>query len=255
MTNTSHIERVERFLDGWHRKARFAVEGPEGRFSTAWATWEHADTIYIAGRTIGGFLKVSLHPVGGYRLAFTKEFHPRVKDRAAAFSTRDLALWPKPDVSGHTAVLVTSLCFPTDFLKSGPPPSSSAKQYLILQAPLAGRAAYVGFFLSDSCSIEVLEPFFLSRNMKPFIRWDFDDRSSISMVAWENAFDHSMLPKISAPSAIVPLTDTGKIGPEELGDDLTGLLWNKPGPGAPLRIVELGGISLARGPALHGALY
>jgi hypothetical protein len=240
MTNV----RVERFLRGLRKKARFAIEGPGGRFSTPWPTWEHGDTIYIVGRNLGGVLKVSLHPVGGYRLAFTKEFHPQAKKRTRSFATRDLVVWPKPDLSGNEAALIASLCFPTDHLRSGPPPASARKQYLLLQAPAPGRATNVGFFLSRAPA-EALETAFLQIG-KPLFRWDFDDATSISVVAWESGFDPSVLPNKINPRAILPLLGSREIRPERY-HDLTAMIWNEPGSGVPLQIIELGGLSLRAG--------
>jgi hypothetical protein len=81
-------------------------------------TWEKNDTIYVAGRTIGRAIKVSLHPpeMGGYRLAYTKDFYANVRDRVPQ---REILTWPRPEVGEKEVTLVASICFPTDFMRSG----------------------------------------------------------------------------------------------------------------------------------------
>jgi hypothetical protein len=233
---------AEKLLNAWQRKARFVVEGPNGKFSTSWAAWDNGDSVYIAGRTIGGFIKISLHQNGGYRLAFTKEFHPKIKDRDPKFKSRDLAVWNKPMVDTKSAALVASICFPTNGLVSSRPPSALAKPYLIIQAPSMNRAANVGFFLSQGRP-ENLEKSF-SQHGKAFCHWDFNDGTSISMVAWESAFDASALRMLDRPARPIPLTETGLLDSTGYDHNLTALAWNDPSPFGPLSMIEIGGVTL-----------
>ena len=55
--------------------ARFAVGSAEGPRSTVWRLWTRKGTsdVYIAARTLGGSLKVSLHESGVWRYAFSEE--------------------------------------------------------------------------------------------------------------------------------------------------------------------------------------
>jgi hypothetical protein len=232
---------VDRVFDAWRKRLRFAVEGPDGRFSTAWATWEKNDTVYVAGRTTGGAIKVSLHPreMGGYRLAYTKDFYAKVRDRVPQ---REIVTWPTPEVSEREVVLVVSICFPTAFMRSGPPPSSQKRKYLILGVSQSGRAGYVGFFLSRAGkeAIEASAP----RGHMPIVGWSFDDGTSISLVAWESEFDASVLPRSGEPLKETTVISFGPIVPERTGANPTMMLFNEPGPGIPLRIIELGGASL-----------
>ncbi len=240
----SNASGVDHLLAAWAKRLRFAVKGFDGRFSTAWAVWEHRDTLYVASRSVSGCLKISLHPEGGYRFAFTKEFYPNIKDRSPAFRTRDLVIWPKPNLSNAKATLVASISFPTDYLRSGPPPSSAKSKYLLFEAPPAGWATIVGFFLSR-LPPEQLEPSFL-RFGKPLFHWSFEDQSGLSLVGWVDKFDSRILPTSFASSAMVPLTASGKIGDVDLRANLTCMFWNRPAPGEPLRLVEAGGVTLSK---------
>ena len=232
---------IDRAFDSWRKRLRFAVEGPDGRFSTAWATWEKNDTVYVAGRTSGRFIKVSLHPphMGGYRLAYDKPFYSTIRDRVPQ---REIVTWPRPEVSEKEVVLVASICFPTDFMRSGPPPSSRDKKYLILGAPQSGRAVNVGFFLSRAGK-EAIEASAPSGHV-PIERWDFEDGTSISLVAWESEFDPVVLPKGGEPLKGAPVNVFGPIVPKRTGARPTIMLTNKPGPGIPLQLIELGGVTL-----------
>jgi hypothetical protein len=232
---------VDRAFDSWRKRLRFAVEGPDGRFSTAWATWEKNDTVYAAGRSIGGAIKISLHlpDRGGYRVAYTKDFYAKVRDRVPQ---REIVTWPRPEVSEKDVVLIASICFPTDFMRSGPPPSSRNKKYLILGAPKSGRAANVGFFLSRAGkeAIEASAP----KGHMPIVGWVFEDGTSISLVAWEREFDPGVLPKSGEPLKGATVIGFGPIVPEGTGAHPTMMLFNEPGPGIPLQIIEVGGVSL-----------
>lgn len=234
-------KRFERFLQAWSRKSRFAVEGPKGKFSTAWAAWEHKDTVYFAGRTIGGFIKVSLHPVGGYRLAFTKDYHPKIKHKNELFENRNLAVWPKPNLENKIIALAACVYFPTDYLNSAPPPSSVRKQYLILQTLSPNRMVKIGFFLSHE-KISTLKPV-LQKIGIPLCRWEFSDGSSISMVAAEEPFHPSILPT-GIPVNGIDFTNLKKLKTNQRSD-LTSLMWNEPGPNSPLQLLEIGGVSLS----------
>lgn len=232
---------VDRAFDSWRERLRFAVEGPDGRFSTAWSTWEKNDTVYVAGRTSGRFIKVSLHlpDKGGYRLAYDKPFYLTIKERVPQ---REIVTWPRPEVSERDVVLVASICFPTDFMRSGPPPSSRDKKYLILGAPHSGRAANVGFFLSRAGTEAIAAS--APRGHMPMVGWVFDDGTSISLVAWESEFDPAVLPRPGEPLKGATVMTFGPIDHERPGGNPTMMLFNEPGPGVPLQIIELGGVSL-----------
>ena len=113
---------------------------------------------------------------------------------------------------------------------------------MIWQLPKPHRAAKVGFYYSRA-PIERLEPCFITF-CQPINIWSFEDGSNISMVVGAIGFDPAMSGSMGRPVEMVPLTDSGEIGPEHLGNGLTAMMWNKPGPGIPLQITEMGGVSL-----------
>lgn len=59
-------------------KVSFAVGTPDGPRSAVWDLWATGDDLYLSVRYFGGgVLKVSLHPSGDWRYAFTKEYAQR----------------------------------------------------------------------------------------------------------------------------------------------------------------------------------
>lgn len=61
---------------------RFAVGTPGGPRSATWQVWVGKDgSVFVSTRTLGGYLKVSLHASGRWRIAFT---HPAAAARIGA---------------------------------------------------------------------------------------------------------------------------------------------------------------------------
>ncbi|MEO4045016.1 hypothetical protein AAFN47_25740 [Hoeflea sp. CAU 1731] len=241
MIDAAKKARVEQFMQAWSHRLRFAIEGPEGRFSTPWAVWGHKDTVYIASRKLGGSMKVSLHPEGGYRYAFTKQYHPKIEGRSSKLEKRDIVVWDKPDMSDKITAMVACVYFPTDFLRSAAPPSSPKRKYLILHVPKSGWTARVGFFLSYQ-PIEILAPALKLIGLLCG-HWELSDGSSISMVASDMSFDPSVLPS-GQNGAFTPLNKSGVMDPANYDANLTAVMCNDPGPGEYLQMVEVGGVRI-----------
>jgi hypothetical protein len=222
-------------------KFRFAIEGPDGSYSTPWAVWAHGDTVYISARPTGGFVKISLHPVGGYRFAHTKEFHSRIRGRDPKLVSRDLIVWPQPDLTGKTAAVVVSLCFPTDLFWSNRPPASRSRRYVIFKVQDQGSAACVKFFVSNQPR-EILDPY-LRTVGHPVCYWSANG-NSITLVVSKASFDRSAFQQEYGVTDIVPLTDSGVI--EHFGGPLSGIVWGEPRLGEPLEMWEIGRAILGR---------
>ena len=74
---------------------RFAVGGPDEPRSCVWRVWKGKGTsdVYIAIRTLGGVLKVSLHESGVWRFGLTKEFW---ETRGENDADRLIEKWERP---------------------------------------------------------------------------------------------------------------------------------------------------------------
>lgn len=230
---------LSKFGERWVNATRFAVEGPDGRFSTGWRVKRSKDDIYIFGRTIGQALKISLHPGGDYRLALDGNFYRKVRDRLAG---RLLISWPRPSLDGIAAAEVLGICFPIDHLASGRPAAASTSPYVLFDGNSPGDAVYVLFFLSKLPAQE-LEPLLRTRG-SPMIRWELSDGTNISMVVHVGDFDRGLIPLNRLPRSVIPMTATGTIDDHHYKTPLTMMIWDQPAPGAPLRVIEVGGVTL-----------
>ncbi|MFG1373868.1 hypothetical protein V5F32_16960 [Xanthobacter oligotrophicus] len=226
-------------------KVRFAVEGPDGRYSTAWAAWSHGETVYIAGRSIGGFLKASFHPEGGYRFGFTREFHERPEKPIRGSAPRSLVVWPRPVTGPNEIWQIASICFPVRHLHSSPPVSTAKKQYVVFQASAADGAVFVGFFLSR-VSVEAVESAFKQVGKIPIGQWLLADGHAITMAVWETPFDPRAIDELSGIGTrfFRPLSAEPIPSSREALKNLTLLACNEPSADIPLQLLEVGGISI-----------
>lgn len=82
------------------RAIRFGIREGDKRAGT-WKLWTTAgrgqSDVYLAARSIGGELKVSLHESGSWRLAFSeKAFRERVQGIVPHLNARSVEAWPRP---------------------------------------------------------------------------------------------------------------------------------------------------------------
>ena len=62
---------------GAKHAVRFGVRDDIGRTSGVWRLWSHRGDVYLAARTLGGVIKVSLHATGNWKTAFSSEYMRR----------------------------------------------------------------------------------------------------------------------------------------------------------------------------------
>ncbi|MFG1348204.1 hypothetical protein [Xanthobacter autotrophicus] len=226
-------------------KVRFAIEGPHGRYSTAWVAWGHEGTVYVAGRSISGFLKVSLHPEGGYRFGFTREFHELPDKPIRVSGPRSLVAWPRPVTGPNEIRQIASICFPVQHLHSSAPVSTAKKPYVVLQASTADGAAFVGFFLSRVSPVAV-ESAFKQVGKVPIGQWHLADGHAIAMAVWEAPFDPSAIDDLSGKGTgfFRLLSADQDLNSREVSKNLTFLACNEPSADIPLQLIEVGGLSI-----------
>ena len=181
-----------------------------------------------------------------YRLAFVDTFHNRMMDQGRAPADRCIVRWPPPNVeNGKAIVTVASIFFPTEFLKSGRPPSSTSKPYLMLEAARSGWAVEVAFFLTAVDPART-EQALLARSFAPILRWDLSEGKHITMAFREREFDVAkLLPSARAVGRSM-LGNADVIAPGESRSGLTAMLWNDPSENRPLMITEIGGVTVNR---------
>src|SRR5687767_14251758 len=92
---------------------RFGVGEPASDRSSVWRVWvpKGSNDVYIAARTLGGTLKVSLHVSGRWRTAFTSESASRGVPWLQPGTDRALEKWNRPAefVPGVTRAFVVTI--------------------------------------------------------------------------------------------------------------------------------------------------
>lgn len=107
-------------------RLRFGVEAPDGRRSTDWAVWatKNADDVYIAGRDLGGHIKISLHQSGRWHHGYTSEAWGEIGDSS---ELRHLQQWPRPPEIAPGVTLGFRIVVPTTELRPGPSTQSTSR--------------------------------------------------------------------------------------------------------------------------------
>jgi hypothetical protein len=224
---------------------RFAIGRPGSAHSDIWcAFWEKKkNDYYIGARSTFGSTKISLHASGICRLALTEQHITLLRRQGIAPpDDRALVKWrrlPAPENGAHLAVV---LVFPTDNLHLDDPAwKDSSKPLLLFESAASGKAVEIGFFYSREAK-ETLEPRFMEIG-KPLFYTDLDNGEFVWLVAREADFDSTIIPMGEQFNG-TGLLDAMPIGSER--HRLNAILWNAPKDGEPLRIIEIGGITVAR---------
>ena len=223
---------------------RFAVGSPETGYSAPWLAFPNNNDFYIGSRCFLGSLKISLHASGINRVALTEGHMVRMREQGLALpQDRAFVKWKRPAVPEVGAVPIVVLTFPTNFLRSPEPPGTARKPLVTFASAPPGKAVQVGFFLSRETPIN-LEPKLLTIGY-PLLRTEFDDGSSISIVAREADFDDKVLPASDRLRGnLKPLDREGQVAPGSTRKDLTMMIWNAPKDGEHLDVIEVGGVTL-----------
>jgi hypothetical protein len=154
--------------------------------------------------------------------------------------------WRRPAAPEGGAHLAVVLVFPTDYLHLDDPAWNDNSKPLLLFEPVApGKAVEVGFFYSREAK-ETLEPRFMEIG-KPLFYTDLDNGEFVWLVAREADFDPTSIPtadQFNTTSMRLLDRDAIPIGSEQRR--LNAILWNTPKDGEPLRVIDIGGITLRR---------
>jgi len=146
-----------------------------------------------------------------------------------------------PDVGAACAASIT---FPADYLRSPKPTGEPKKPVLIFGDAPPGEAVEFGFFYSREPA-ETLEPK-LEEIGRPLFRTTLDNGDSVSMVARVKAFDVATIPSIERlQSSLKPLVERDELRASTASDNLTMMMWNDPGDGGQLQVIEIGGLKVS----------
>jgi hypothetical protein len=225
---------------------RFAISGPNSKYSGGWCIFSHGNDFYLGARSILGSIKISLHASGICRIAFTERQMALMRAQGLELSNdRALLKWRRAASPEVGAVHVASLIFPAAHLQGDPPRATYKKPVLIIGVAIPGKAVEVGFFFARE-SMKTLKGKLSAVGM-PMCYTSLANGETVSMVVREADFDSSVvLPTVESLNKAGMrllnrdvLTDTGTFG-------LTAAFWNHPIDGETLRLVEIGGITFTR---------
>jgi hypothetical protein len=226
---------------------RFAVGRPGSAHSSIWCAFWNKNDYYIGARSILGSTKISLHASGICRLALTEKHMTFLRRQGIAPpDDRAFLKWrrpPAPEAGAHLAVV---LVFPADYLHLDEPVwTDSGKPLLLFESAASGKAVELGFFYSREAK-ETLEPKFMEIG-KPLFFTDLDNGEFVWLVAREADFDSNSIPTgehFNTTSMRLLDRDAISIGSEQRR--LNAILWNAPKDGEPLRVIDIGGITVRR---------
>ena len=131
---------------------RFAVGSPNGPRSGIWRVWtakSPKSDIYVAARSLGGIIKVSLHESREWRTAFTFEYASEKFDEAIPVSqSRLIEKWERPSEISPGVTLAFRIVIPNHDLVSIPVEASSAMKINWISPPIDDDLTEVAIILT-----------------------------------------------------------------------------------------------------------
>jgi len=238
------FDEYERRLDrAFSKRIRLVAENPHGQFSSAWMFWGNNNDFYFGAKAISGALKVSLHENGRGYVAYHKPYFVTKRAEGIAIPAKTALEWalPKPGLLG--AAHAASLILPADYCRAAPLSDSSRKKTLVLGIE-DGCCAEIGIFLSHE-QPDTLEAK-LAPLGKPMFVITLENKMHISLVARSRPFDRASLPSDEQTArARALLLETEGISDN---DNLNAMLWNNPGDGGTLQVIDVGGVRWKNNP-------
>lgn len=234
MTNLEALDRHFR------KRIRIVAENPQGKYSSTWMLWGNNDDFYFGSKTLLESFKVSLHKNGRGYVAYEKRYYKEDKIVGTSFPSRTLTEWalPKPEIAGAVQLAVIRL--PADFCTGEATPDVRKKKALVLGVE-KGCAAENGVFASVQ-EMQSLEEGF-QRIGRPLFAVKLENGITVSIVVRSAAFDPSVLPTSEQlnTSKKVEITEYKSL---EHRENLNMLIWNKPGDGEALQVIDVGGLKV-----------
>jgi hypothetical protein len=217
------------------------AENPRGQFSNAWIFWGRNSDFYLGAKTISGSFKVSLHENGRGYVAYHKPYFEMKRAQGIAIPAKTALEWALPAPASSGAVHAASVILPADYCRTASLSHSSRKNTLVLGIE-DGCCAEIGIFLSQEHPA-TLETKLMALG-KPMFATTLDNKMHVSLVARSRPFDRSCLPTDAqiARAQALRLTTEGIAK----NDDLSAMLWNDPGDGGSLQIIDVGGVRLTQ---------
>jgi hypothetical protein len=230
------LDEFERRLDkAFSKRIRLVAENPHGQFSGAWMFWGNRSDFYFGAKSISGALKVSLDENGRGYVAYHKPYFVQKRAEGIVIPAKTAIEWALPEPGLLGAVQAASLILPADYCRSTLS-DSSRKKALVLGIE-DGCCAEIGIFLSHEHA-DTLEAK-LAPLGKPMFVVTLENKMHVSLVARSRAY-RTCLPSDEQTARARALLLGTEIVPDN--DNLNAMLWNDPGDGGTLQVIDVGGV-------------
>ncbi len=140
------------------RALRFFVQDSFGKHAATWKLWinkgQNKNDIYLACRSLGGVLKVSMHETGSWHLGFIKKFvESNFKKDHPKHTNPYIDRWLRPNEINKGVTLAYRIVVPTSSVTI---PKNGKISESIIRIPAApkGKAIEIGIILTDA-SVQV----------------------------------------------------------------------------------------------------
>ena len=218
------------------------AENAKGRFSSRWIFWPNRNDYYFGAKSVSGALKVSFHENGVGYLAFAKPYLEARRAEGIVLADKTILQWKLPIPRMVGAVHAASLILPADFCHNEALTQDEKTKTLVLGIE-DGCAAEIGLFLSLEGQV-LLESKFEAIG-RPLVMSTLENGFNVSIVVRSRTFNRADLPTTEQ----INRAHTTVLQKEELiknADNLNTMLWNDPGDGGTLQVLDVGGVRIER---------
>jgi hypothetical protein len=237
-TPSMSLDDFDRRIDkAFSKRIRLVADNPHGQFSAAWMFWGNKSDFYFGAKSISGAFKVSLHENGRGYVAYHKPYFEKKRTEGIAIPAKTALEWALPKPGSLGAVHAASLILPADYCRAAPVSESARKKTLVLGIE-DGCCAEIGIFLSQEHPA-TLEAKLMALG-KPMFAITLENKMHVSLVVRSRPFDRTSLPS-DEQTARARALRLGTDGVPD-NDNLNTMLWNDPGDGGTLQVIDVGGV-------------
>jgi hypothetical protein len=227
-----------RLQQAFSKRIRLAAENSAGRLSSVWMFWSNRNDFYFGAKSLSDSFKVSLHENGIGYVAYHKSYLLEKRAQGIDLPNKTVLEWKLPVPAHQGAVHAASVILPSNYCRSGPLSDKDRSKTLVFEVE-DNCATEIGVFLSKETH-ETLEAKFLPIG-HPIFMINLENGLRVSIVARSREFDPAVLP---SNAQVQSAKSTSLVRPDQPAEhaDLNAMLWNDPGDGGALQVIDIGGV-------------
>ena len=239
MTTSDEAEFEAKLKKVFGKRFRVVAQNSKGLYSASWVFWGKRNDYYFAARSAGGVLKVSLHENGRGYVAYDGTFLKAQLAEGAPLNKTQTE-WKLPLPPDQGAAHIASLLLPADYCSHALKPNELKNT---LQLGIEdGCCVEIGIFIHREMG-ETIEHKFIQIGGHPLQVTTLENGLNISIVVRSRSFDPSVLPT-SEQTNRAKRTEFAKFKDIENKTNLNAMIWNDPGDGGTLQVIDIGGIKI-----------